>query len=107
MASGMNKFLKNDNHLELVCTINRKVTTQREMIRSLSIDGPTEPSAILNHKNVTFGKNGIKTRKSPKKFPTINLDKRVPKFGPIQMRTAAGRGVNPGGVWGSVTPPLF
>ena len=38
MASGMNSFEKNDNHIELVCVINRKLNTQ-VVICSVSIDG--------------------------------------------------------------------
>ena len=38
MASGMNSFEKNDNHIELVCVINRKLNTQ-VIICSVSIDG--------------------------------------------------------------------
>ena len=38
MASEMNLFEKNDNHIELVCVINRKLNTQ-VIIISVSIDG--------------------------------------------------------------------
>ena len=38
MTPGMNSFEKNDNHIELVCVINRKLNTQ-VIISSVSLDG--------------------------------------------------------------------
>ena len=35
MSSGMNSFEKNDNHVELVCVINRKLNTQSDHLLDL------------------------------------------------------------------------